>query len=87
MVFCKYHTVYGSLFCREICPDDTYSHSQTLPFVSPSGMGLPGKEYLVVLVLQLEMLVSELNKAVPNILAESNLFSCNSHPLSGKFSR
>lgn len=77
----------ANLVCREICPDDTYSRSQTLLFVSPSDMGLPSNEYLVALVLQLEVLVSELNKAVPNILAESNLFSCNSHPLSGKFSR
>lgn len=77
----------SSLLCREIRPDDTYSPSQTLPFVSLSDMGPSGDEYLVVLVLQLEVLVSELNKAVPNILAESNLFSCNSHPLSGKFSR
>ena len=76
-----------SVLCREICPDDTYTRSQTLPFVSLSDIGLPGDEFLVVLVLQLEVLVSELNKAVPNILAESNLFSCNSHPLSGKFNR
>lgn len=63
----------------------TPAHRHFLLFLS--NIGLPSDGYLVVLVLQLGVLFSELNKAIPNILAESNLFSCNSYPLSGKFSR
>lgn len=76
-----------NVLCRDVYPNDTYTCSQTLPFVSLLDIGLPEDEYLVVPVLQLVVFVSELNKAFPNILTVSNLFSCNSHPLSGKFRR
>lgn len=76
-----------NVLCRDVYPNDTYTCSQTLPFVYLLDIGLPEDEYLVVPVLQLEVFVSELNKAFSNILTVSNLFSCNSHPLSGKFRR
>jgi len=68
-------------------PTPAHKHFLVFLFLSfLSDIGPPGDEYVVVLVLQLEVLVSVL-KAIPNILAESNLFSCNSPSLSGKFSR
>lgn len=78
------------LFCdksstEKFVPKFTPGHKHFLLFLSD--IGLPGDEYLIMLVLQLEVLVSEFNKALPNILTESNIFSHNSHPLSGKFSR